>query len=117
MREPDCSEEERNAALSTWPDCLGSLARAIVGPSTLFRILPSSKAVSGLIVSPYLPRIPELPNWSDKTTYSVTASGTGAGISSSIVGFSASPRLRGIESNFDFLTPTCLNGQTFLASL
>ncbi len=57
------------AALNAKPDLLGSRARAKLGPNSLGRILPSSKATLGLTVVGYFPLIPELPNWIVKTRY------------------------------------------------
>ena len=53
---------ERKADLRTELEGLGSLARASLRPRSRESIAASSKAVPGVMVSPYLPRIPELPN-------------------------------------------------------
>lgn len=50
------------ADLRTKLESLGSRAIASLRPRSRVRIAASSKAVFGVIVSPYLPRIPELPN-------------------------------------------------------
>jgi len=93
-------------------------AAMIVGFFVLAVILfPSSKATSGLTSSGYLPRIPELPNWSFKPVGNHTV-GSG-GTMTSGVGIAAGSWLsaRGIDRSLDFRTPTCLRGQTFFASL
>jgi len=62
IRAPLSSAAERKADLKTELENLGSLASASLRPRSRVSILASSKAVSGLMVSAYLPRIPELPN-------------------------------------------------------
>ena len=53
--------EATKEALRTEPENLGSLPNARSGPRDLGRVLPSSKASSGLTSRGYVPRIPELP--------------------------------------------------------